>query len=278
MIVRELLDKLHINPNKLSSDMFCVDFLPLNNDTSSNTIMYGHRNGHISLHDMRSAMIDSIPYKPKRRNDKYGSVMSISPISNDQPYYILTKGSFGSCHLYDIRQSSSSSKSKSLLHDMNIPLQYKPSTIHTTRCSGIAFHNNVCFTPFVTDDKRLFLSSWSLSNGEFVDCIQLSVDENINNNHSSSLSSSSANNNTQNTYATHSSSTTDINNGTNNPVFCELSKTVTSSISINNNDHDDYSKKSSWGLWLKTSSNVSIDDNHLPPPRELGGIHHIRFS
>eukprot|EP00957_Ditylum_brightwellii_P150256 11442805-Ditylum_brightwellii.AAC.1 len=89
-----------------ASDALCVEY---HDNDRCDTIMYGHRNGNISLLDCRSGSFSSIikPVHSSRRSHQqmdecFGSVTSIQSLGSGES--IIAKGSFGSLRVFDIRR------------------------------------------------------------------------------------------------------------------------------------------------------------------------------
>lgn len=219
-------------PNR-SSDRICVT-------QTSNMLLYGHRNGNISMSDIRCQDCWNLPssYAEKSKSLSFGYVSSL--LTQDDNI-VVSRGSSGNCNVYDIRRNGLSSLlwKLQLPRDENVPMK-------SSFCSGLAFDpmGKVAITPFVATDSKTRFGMWSLTNGRFIS----SVD---------GLNSSGP--------------------PVNQP-FCELSSTITQAWEIkqiygtsNEPRYECQRGRGQWGLWFKS--------NDVPPDVTLqaGGINHITF-
>lgn len=213
------------------SDALCVEYL------AENTILYGHRNGSISLLDTRTRTIQSVACA----DEQTGSTTSVLPLTNGNMF--LAKKAFGSCGLFDIRKMSPDRKDSSMVWNMRVP-KNTVNAMLSTCCSGIATDptQTIAIAPFADGQRRSHFALWSLTNGELV---------------GTKLCNSTANRNT----------------GIGLP-HCELRSTITPTWQLKS-DHDGAStvrrRPNAWGLWFK-SGQVETE-----APCCVGSIHQLMF-
>lgn len=137
------------------SDTLCVEYL------NDRIILFGHRNGSISLFDKRCEHITNAASAQVQG----GSTTSILPLRNE--YMFLAKKSFGSCYLFDIRKMSEKNESTIVWH-----LQPPTDTISTLSfsCSGVAVDptQTIAISPFADSRRRGHFAVWSLINGSLL--------------------------------------------------------------------------------------------------------------
>ncbi len=218
------------------SDALCIE-------RRGDLFFTGHRNGWLSITDLREE--DSNSFPPGEMS--VGSLTRIMVLNDGNR--LLTKHSFGSCLVWDLRMmgSKGDDKMKPLLH-LTIP---KPM-IHSTKsscCNGIAMDPTqaIVISPFVNAQERTCLAFWSLSSSSFVGCKELETPESVR------------------------------NGSVNNLLHCELSSTITSafkSMTSHSKDGDTIEpSEHSWGLWFK----LGIPLAGPPTPRFVSSIHHVTF-
>jgi hypothetical protein len=200
--------------------------------------LIGHRNGSISIVDKRVRHANI-----HRAVDagKLGSTTSITVMHGDNVF--LTKQSFGSCFLWDVRNMGSESAGKvKVVHHLEVPAH----AIHPTKsscCNGVAVDptNSFAISPFVNTKERPCLALWSLSTGAFIGSKELASD------------------------------------GTSENVgmpHCELSKTITPAWKPATcaGDGDTIKpEKGAWGLWFKCGMSGPM------MPSFVGSIHQVTF-
>jgi hypothetical protein len=129
-------------------------------DNGSSPLAYfGHRTGEVTLFDCRSATCQSsLPRKiggTRQRNEEIRTIVNIFPLA-ETPHYVLTRGLFDTCRLYDMRKLTSSTSSScrsnqkekdpSIVHNLTVPpyvscrAEKKPSL-----CSGVATNPSQTF-------------------------------------------------------------------------------------------------------------------------------------
>ena len=138
------------------SDTLCVEYL------NDRIILFGHRNGSISMFDDR---MDHIQLAASAHMQG-GSTTSILPLQNG--YMLLAKKSFGSCHLFDIRKMSEKKDSTMVWH-LQPPTDTANSTLSFS-CSGVAVDPTQTFaiSPFADSRRRGHFAVWSLINGSLL--------------------------------------------------------------------------------------------------------------
>lgn len=227
-LANEEVSALRVSP---TSDALCVEYL-LDN------FLIGHRNGSLSIVDKRvrhagtSRALDA---------DSLGSVTSITVLHGVNNF--LTKHSFGSCLLWDVRNMGSESAGKvKVVKHLEVPAH----AIHSTKsicCNGVAVDptDSFAISPFVNTQERPCLAIWSLTTGTFIGSKELSSDtasEKVGMPH------------------------------------CELSNTITPAWKPVTSARDGDTmgpQKGSWGLWFKSG---------IPgrsTPNFVGSIHHVTF-
>lgn len=213
------------------SDALCIE-------RQGDCFYTGHRNGHLSITDLRTNDMDSFA----SGDASAGSLTRIMTMKDSNT--ILTKHSFGSCYLWDVRmmgRECDNGKVSPLLH-----LQIPKSILHPTKsscCNGIALDptQSIVIAPFVNVQERACLAFWSLSSGLFVGYKELS----------SAVSGGMP--------------------------YCELSNTITPAWkpmddSARNGDVVTR-KEDGWGLWFKFGMPLIREAT----PNFLSSIHHVTF-
>eukprot|EP00593_Proboscia_inermis_P014048 CAMPEP_0171306762 /NCGR_PEP_ID=MMETSP0816-20121228/16802_1 /TAXON_ID=420281 /ORGANISM="Proboscia inermis, Strain CCAP1064/1" /LENGTH=298 /DNA_ID=CAMNT_0011788563 /DNA_START=505 /DNA_END=1401 /DNA_ORIENTATION=+ len=173
------------------SDMQCVEY-----DALLHRIIYGHRNGSVSVVDDRSGYVvcnlDSSWVDKQSTSPSFGCASSVKSLSaHNGPNQVLVKGSFGSCHLFDLRKvggcglsprgtGCSYTRNHAMLFQMPIPPDFNTDTVASGKyCSGLAIDSLglTAISPFVGLDSKNRLESffgfWSLSKGIFLDSIPI---------------------------------------------------------------------------------------------------------
>jgi hypothetical protein len=135
----------------------------------SNFVAFGHRNGLVSLLDLRhsTSCIGTMQHEEEGA-DLLGSASDLKFIS---PTQLLVKRSFGSSQLHDMRRiGGSNKKNASLIHSMSVPSEEIQPTL-SSRCNGLAVDptsNQVLFTPYINSKHESALGIWSLHTGMFL--------------------------------------------------------------------------------------------------------------
>lgn len=271
------------------SDVLCIEYYGY-------CIIYGQRNGCLTLLDERSGTVThtlqsrfadfSDDNQLSSHRPVFGSVSSLKVLNANEknanyPSSIVARGSFGSCHCFDLRRAGSSDAYKisqrdgsssvsstrphSLLWQMRVPPHESINSFASTRCSGIAVSpgNFTCISPYISDEnggvQSSHLGMWSLVSGRYIGSVGLG--------------------------------TTQIGENL-SPPYCELSHTVTEAWEIKQRYHRNKDKEkdtyissieqnqASWGLWLKSGnigSNAGLGSFLITPPMEAGAVHHVTF-
>ena len=163
---------------KYRSEALCVEHL---NCTNSNSLLYGHRNGSVSILDCRE---NALMYAGKSTD--FGSVTSLESLDKvDKSNEFVAKGSFGACRLFDIRKLSNNNtkdnrSAPALVHEM-FYLDTKPSQHLANASSGcagmtVASNGTTLISPCMkgSTEPSVCLGAWNLSSGSFLREISLS--------------------------------------------------------------------------------------------------------
>jgi len=150
------------------SQALCVEYL----GDSPQHVLWGHRDGSISLVDMRVPSL----FQCVVPDDK-GSVTGVKVLGNcagtdtaHSPHAIIAKRSFGSCGVYDIRRMGGGASSNAATSRV---WELSPVTIHETLsmyCTGLALDptGSVVISPFVDHQRVVQFALWSLKNGQWI--------------------------------------------------------------------------------------------------------------
>lgn len=160
------------------AEALCVEHL---NYLNSNSLLYGHRNGSVSILDYRGT---ALMYTSK--STEFGSITSLESLDKvGRPNEFLAKGSFGACRLFDIRKLSNnnptdSRTSPALVHEMYY-LETKPSqrlANASSGCAGMAvdYNGTTLISPCLKGgtEPSVCLGVWNLSSGTFLREVGLS--------------------------------------------------------------------------------------------------------
>lgn len=252
------------------SESMCLQFRTKGSSGSSqNSILFGHRDGSVSMIDTRCRANDALFAKSAASLpgslSSFGSATSIQPLQRDDNL-VVVKGSFGPCRVLDFRRfggtisynssrrSSSRHQQSATLLELSIPDSLDHHQTKSVRCTGLAIDptENVVIAPFASTQQEgsgdnIQFALWDLNNGDFLRALDLN----------------NSNDNTKNSA------------GGPLAAFCELSNVTTCGYEmICARDSDEpmvSSKDSLWGLWFKT--NVLSDSTS----QDSGGIHHLMF-
>lgn len=217
------------------SDALCIE-------RRGDRFFTGHRNGWLSIVDVRARSGDSFPPV----DASAGSLTRIMVMKDNNK--VLTKHSFGSCFLWDVRMMGHERENKiTPLLQLNVPKSMIQST-KSSCCNGIALdpRQSIVISPFVNAQERTSLAFWSLSSGNFIGSKDLQLDE---------FGRSDA---------------------INSLLHCELSSTVTpawKSFSSSKDGDTVETEENSWGLWFKFGMPLLGQ----PTPRFISSIHHVTF-
>jgi len=132
------------------------------------TLLYGHRNGTLSVVDPRSGSCQSSNSLPRgQKDDPFGSITSVLPIDAGGNM-IYSRGSFGSSMIYDVRRLGGALTS--LLHHLTVPTSERVDRMRTTGSYGAAFDpmRTTTFSPYVDGHGTCRVGMWSLQTGKFV--------------------------------------------------------------------------------------------------------------
>lgn len=240
---------IQIRDNWSKSEPLCVQF---RNDNESNHVLFGHRDGSVSLLDTRSIK-DALFLNPQ--NVSFGSVTSLQALKRDVNL-VIGKGSFGACFIFDLRRMSNcndlSRHTQTFLSELSIPDHLLHRT-KSVRCTGLAVDpsESIAIAPFIdqNDDARFAL--WNICTGGLIRTLRINdVDD---------------------------CTTSGAGRKRATPAFCELSRVITSgygmSCAIDSDSPIVTCEGHSWGVWYKSNNLI----NGAEPPAVGGGIHHLSF-
>jgi hypothetical protein len=161
------------------SDAFCIDASPSTSVMHSCFAM-GHRNSQLSLIDSRAAdlVCKSTAKVKEHSQNHFGAATSIKWLSN---FEILASGSFGNCHVYDVRkmgtaplsskgQRSHKQEDPSLVHVLSLPPEFDHIRSKISKfCNGVATdqEETVAIAPFLNQDEQPCFGFWSLRTGHW---------------------------------------------------------------------------------------------------------------
>jgi len=166
---------------KFVSEVLCVEHL---NRDDSDGLLYGHRNGVVSILDYRSS---DLIYTGTTTDD-FGSITTLESLAKiGKPNEFLAKGSFGSCRLFDIRKLGNNDftdtrRAPALVHEM-FYLDTKPSQrlAHASSgCVGMAI--DATGTTLLSSCTKggaepvVCLGVWNLTSGIFLREMSLASD------------------------------------------------------------------------------------------------------
>eukprot|EP00526_Cylindrotheca_closterium_P005927 CAMPEP_0113618834 /NCGR_PEP_ID=MMETSP0017_2-20120614/9550_1 /TAXON_ID=2856 /ORGANISM="Cylindrotheca closterium" /LENGTH=580 /DNA_ID=CAMNT_0000528373 /DNA_START=143 /DNA_END=1885 /DNA_ORIENTATION=- /assembly_acc=CAM_ASM_000147 len=160
--------------------------------TKEKFIAFGHRNGQVSLLDLRQSQscCSILQHLPKDSSSSIlGSATDLQFLSNN--HQLLVKRSFGSTQLHDLRQMTSSSSSSqqgdssstsrimprrratmssSVVHHLQVPSDHGILTTASSRCNGMVVDptcQQTLISPYIDSDHNAALGFWSLNTGTF---------------------------------------------------------------------------------------------------------------
>lgn len=165
--------RFHCSPQIPTSDILTVENLD-----HASSLLLGHRNGQVSLQDLRSTSAASCSQLPSNKNDAngFGSVVALHPLNKHRPYQVLARSggvNDGHCRLFDVRMFASSSTSattnrSSVVHELRIPNQQHGKK-HISKGVATDPSQTVAIAPFVDDTTNTAqIGVWSLDSGVFV--------------------------------------------------------------------------------------------------------------
>jgi hypothetical protein len=215
-------------------------------------VAFGHRNGQVSLLDLRASdTVCSIlqceePYDATASSSScmpLGSVTDLAFVSSSfsDSKQMIVKRSFGSCQLHDLRRNSSSinQSSTTVLQNMVVPHEHINPTL-SANCNGFAIDpsgKQTLFAPYINENHDACLGVWSLGTGKMVGSRRL-----------------------QSNSAEHT------------VMYVEVCQRTTPSFSSGKNGNVGKASSSSFGVWLKcgafTKGRISS---------KVGSLHQISF-
>lgn len=223
--------------------------------TKEKFLAFGHRNGQVSLLDLRQSQSCCSILQHLPTNDSIsqilGSATDLQFLSNHQ---LLVKRSFGSTQLHDLRQVSSQLLSQSrrirrsatsVLHHLRVPSDDILTTASST-CNGMVVDptcQQTLLSPYIDADHNAALGFWSLNSGTFAGKKILAK------------------------------------NPERDPIFVEMCPTTTASF-LNNNrgdenrEHHGLSNPSDFGVWLKCGR---FSKSSRAQSSKAGSLHHLSF-
>jgi hypothetical protein len=156
------------------SDALCVETDCSTAESRPHTVVYGHRNGQVSMHDIRSnACGSTAPMGKDSGPDSFGSVVELELLFAHHPDQLLAKGDQGNCRLFDLRKLSSLKPRKMLddpclVHSFRIP-NHLQTLRPPMRTKGLATDpkQTVLFLPYFDNENSANLAISSIATGEF---------------------------------------------------------------------------------------------------------------
>ena len=159
-------------------------------------VAFGHRNGQVSLLDLRQShtCCSILQHNNNNNNNSsspspLGSVTDLKFLPNNKQ--LLVKRSFGSCQLHDLRRTTSSSSAprqqqqqpagmtyqvykketpSSMIYNLSVPNGQIIPTRSAT-CNGLAVDptcHQTMMSPYINDSYEACIGLWSLGTGNFV--------------------------------------------------------------------------------------------------------------
>jgi hypothetical protein len=255
---------------------------------------FGHRTGEVTLWDSRSSTCQSTLPRQNggktrhyRNNEEIRTIVNLSPLT-ETPHYVLTRGLFDTCCLYDMRKLTSNASScgrnnnkemdPSIVHNLTVPSYVSRRTENKpSLCSGVATNPSQTFViaPYTRDDNtgstsatEACLGMWSLYTGEFIGSKDILAAP-------PSAATITAANKSTNSDRRHDKSWAQEKRG---PSVVELCTTITPAWAWKQptpNAPRIEKVPGSFGLWFKSNCDLAGDDNI---PGEAGSIHHVFFD
>jgi hypothetical protein len=273
------------------SEAVCVATVSAGSGGKGSLAYFGHRTGELTLWDARSSTCQSTLPRQSGGNSRYRSNEEIRTIVNvlpltETPHYVLTRGLFDMCCLYDMRKLTSSTSSSdgrnnnkendpSIVHNFTVPsyvsrrAEKKPSL-----CSGVATNPSQTFviapytratdTRYSTSATESCLGMWSLYTGEFVGSKDIATPS-----PPAAIAANENSNRRQDFSLAHDKR---------GPSVVELCPTITPAWTWKEptpNAPRIEKVPGSFGLWFKSNCDLARDDNI---PGEAGSIHHVVFD
>jgi hypothetical protein len=213
----------------------------------------------------------------RHSSEEIRTIVNIFPLA-ETPHYVLTRGLFDTCRLYDMRKLTSSTsscrnnnkeKDPSIVHNLTVPpyvscrAEKKPSL-----CSGVATNpsQTSVIAPFTRANTHRSatescLGIWSLYTGEFIGSKDI-------------LAPPSATTTANNSDRRNASRRVQEKRG---PSIVELCPTITPAWAWKEptpNTPRIEKVPGSFGLWFKSNCDLAGDTI----PGEAGSIHHVFFD
>lgn len=132
-------------------------------------LAFGHRNGQVSLLDLRQSHTCSAIITSGSAAD-FGSATDLAFLSSQTQ--LLVKRAFGPCQLHDLRKLSPCPSS--LLRTLTLPEQNSGASFHKTlsaNCNGFCVDpltQETLVSPFINSRHQPCLGVWSLTTGDMV--------------------------------------------------------------------------------------------------------------
>jgi hypothetical protein len=160
------------------------DALRVEMSCSSNEkyVAFGHRNGQVSLLDLRQSHTTTIleyhgDESSSSSSSTLGSATDLGFLSQQNQQQLLVKRSFGSCQLHDLRMTStmttgsSAKRSSSVIHHLSVPSDEINPTL-SANCNGFAVDptcEQTLIAPYINaQHHEACLGVWSLGTGVMV--------------------------------------------------------------------------------------------------------------
>ena len=142
-------------------------------------VAFGHRNGQVSLLDLRASQPVCSIYQYEQSSSSttsttpLGSVSDMGFLSSSlDSKQIIVRRSFGSCQVHDIRKASSTSMSATTaLHNLVVPSDDINPTL-SANCNGFVVDpigKQTLISPYINSNNDAHLGVWSLRTGRMVD-------------------------------------------------------------------------------------------------------------
>lgn len=211
-------------------------------------IAFGHRNGQISLLDLRQSQTTTIlQYHNGESFNVLGSAVDLGFLA--QRNQLLVKRSFGTCQLHDLRMTTStgssmtrsSSSSSSVVHHLGVPSELINPTL-SANCNGFAVDptsEQTLMAPYISAQQEVHLGVWSLGTGVMVGSRRVLA-----------------------------------KNTTDDVLYTEVCQRTTPSFSERKKSRKALASSSStFGVWLKCGRFSKSKSNS-----RFGSLHHVNFA
>lgn len=134
-------------------------------------LAFAHRNGQVSLLDLRQSQTCCSIISPEGTPTELGSATDLAFLSSQTQ--LLVKRSFGPCQLHDLRKLSPCPSS--LLHTLTVPdhehCEWSIDKMLSSNCNGFCVDpltEQILVSPFVNTRRQPCVGVWSLKTGDMV--------------------------------------------------------------------------------------------------------------